>query len=141
MSKATNLGQGKSARLSAAGEEAADRADSSALKHVADRCSGGYLRPRKDALLLQEDGHDIIGREELESLMTSPESRCPNEDRHRPGSTGEAVIPLDAKVAYDIQQGGCRRTCGERFGRRRSLIAPLGHRSERYGSTSPRLIA
>jgi hypothetical protein len=112
-----------------------------APKHVADGRSRWYSRPRENPSLFQGNGHDILGREELEFLMTRAESRGANEDRHRSRSTGRAIIPLDAKIPYDIQQGGCRPACSERLGRRRSLTAPLGHRLEPYGSTSPRLIA
>jgi hypothetical protein len=98
-----------------------------APKHVADGRSRWYSRPRENPSLFQGNGHDILGREQLEFLMTRAESRRANEDRHRPGSTDRAVIPLDAKISYEIQQSGFWRACGERLSGRRFLIAPLGH--------------
>jgi len=68
-----------------------------------DHRAGWYWRPRENPSLFQENGHNIVSREELEFLMTRPESRCPNEDRHRSGGTYRAIIPLDAKISYDIQ--------------------------------------
>jgi hypothetical protein len=65
---------------------------------------GWHSRPRNYALLLQGNGHDIIGREELELLMTRSKSRRVDEDRHPPSRADRAVIPLDAKISYHIQQ-------------------------------------
>jgi hypothetical protein len=114
--------------LAAACEKPAECSREGGPKQTSERRSGWYSRARKDALLLQGNSHDIIGREELELLMTRSESRGANEDRHRSRSTGRAVIPLDAKVSYDIQQSRCRRASAQSIRGRRSLTAPLGHR-------------